>query len=110
MRRGNLRSGIPAELSQELCTPLTLAPGVRIERIVSRGHVTAADDWYDQDQHEFVLVVDGAARLELAELGVIAMGPGDWLVIPARQRHRVVWTDGERDTVWLTVFYDAETT
>jgi cupin 2 domain-containing protein len=31
------------------------------------------------------------------------MGPGDWLEIPARCRHRVAWTDPNQETVWLAV-------
>ena len=33
------------------------------------------------------------------------MGPGDWVNIPARVRHRVEWTDPKQKTVWLAVFY-----
>jgi cupin 2 domain-containing protein len=38
------------------------------------------------------------------------MRPGDWLVIPARRRHRVEWTDPERPTVWLALHYPARDT
>jgi cupin 2 domain-containing protein len=33
------------------------------------------------------------------------MAPGDWLAIPAHDRHRVTWTDPGQDTVWLAVHY-----
>ena len=30
---------------------------------------------------------------------------GDHLLIPAHTRHRVAWTDPDRDTIWLAVHY-----
>lgn len=104
MQRGNLAAHIPASLSEELVTTLCASAGQRVERIVSRGHTTAEGHWYDQAEHEFVLVVQGAARVLLEGQGEVALGPGDWLDIPARTRHRVTWTEPDRDTVWLAVF------
>jgi cupin 2 domain-containing protein len=105
VRRGNLHDGIPDALPQELFTTLTRGAGVRVERIVSRGHASPKDFWYDQAEAELVLVILGAARLELEGRGEIALGPGDWLDIPAHLRHRVSWTTPDVDTVWLAVFY-----
>lgn len=79
---------------------------VRIERIVSRGHSSAPGFWYDQTDNEWVIVLSGNALVLLDGDGEpIALGPGDHLNIPAHVRHRVEWTDPERDTVWLAVFY-----
>jgi cupin 2 domain-containing protein len=36
------------------------------------------------------------------------MGPGDYIDVPAHQRHRVEWTDPDQDTVWLAVFYPGD--
>jgi cupin 2 domain-containing protein len=108
MNGGNLRAGIPAALPDELVSLLASGTGVRIERIVSRGHTSPPGFWYDQDQHELVLLVAGGARLELDGVGERALGAGDWLELPAHLRHRVVWTAPHEDTVWLAVFYAAE--
>jgi quercetin dioxygenase-like cupin family protein len=78
---------------------------MRIERIVSQGQVSPDGFWYDQDDHEFVLVVSGSARLELEGQGERSLAAGDWLDIPAHQRHRVTWTDPAVQTLWLAVFY-----
>lgn len=101
----NIFHTIPADLPAELFDTLLESGAVRIERIVSRGHATPAGQWYDQDRHEWVLLVQGAARLAFADGREVAMAPGDWLQIPARQRHRVAWTDPGQDTVWLAVHY-----
>jgi len=79
---------------------------VRIERIVSRGHVSPPDFWYDQSEHEWVIVVSGSARLQFDDdSDQVELGPGDYVHIPAHVRHRVAWTDPDQDTVWLAVFY-----
>lgn len=105
MTQGNLLAGIPLQLPDELTERLIDNPSVRIERIVSQGHRSAPDEWYDQTSHEFVLLVAGAARLEIAGQGEMLLEPGDWVNLPARQRHRVSWTSPDEDTVWLAIFY-----
>ncbi len=103
-RRGGIADGIPAELPAEHSALLAAGAGVRIERIVSRGQVSPPGFWYEQDEDEWVMVVSGAARLEIEGQGEIELGPGDWIDLPRRLRHRVSWTDPERDTIWLAVF------
>nr|WP_246499560.1 cupin domain-containing protein [Azospirillum soli] len=104
MLRG-LPSGplLPVSLPDELFTTLAASGNVRIERIVSTGQASPEGFWYDQGWDEFVLVVQGAARLEVEGEGERPLAPGDWAMIPARTRHRVAWTDPEQTTVWLAV-------
>lgn len=86
-----------------------LSPGVRIERIVSRGHRSPDDFWYDQDELEWVLLVSGRARLQLeGQTDLIELTAGDYLEIPAHLKHRLQWTDPNQDTVWLAVFCDED--
>lgn len=101
----NLFAHIPDDLPAELLETLLECDALSIERIVSRGHVTPAGQWYDQHRHEWLLLLRGAARLAFADGREVALAPGDWLVIPAHRKHRVAWTDPERDTVWLAVHY-----
>lgn len=72
----NLFADIPMQLSDELFTTLLSAPNVRIERIISYGHVSPDDAWYDQDHHEWVLVLRGAVRLQFEEQ-TIELRPGE---------------------------------
>ena len=81
---------------------------VRIERVVSHGHASAPDFWYDQDQHEWVIVLKGAARLRFED-GTVEMTPGDFINIPAHKRHRVEWTTADETTIWLAVHYGEAT-
>jgi cupin 2 domain-containing protein len=105
MTAGTLLTGIPAALPEELVTILAHGDGVRVERIVSRGHASPPGFWYDQDEHEFVLLVAGAARLHIEGEPERELRPGDWLELAAHVRHRVTWTAPDRDSVWLAVFY-----
>lgn len=102
----NLFADIPAELPNEFFETLTEGHNVRIERIVSRGHTTPAGQWYEQDEDEWVLLISGAATLAIeGETDPVRLAPGDHILLPARRRHRVLWTDPATDTVWVAVFF-----
>ncbi len=107
MGKGNLFAGIPEVLAEERFDPLARGEGVRIERIVSRGQRSPEGFWYDQAEDEWVVVVRGRARLEIEGQEDLELGPGDHLLIPAHQRHRVAWTDPDQPTVWLAVHFAA---
>lgn len=100
----NLFGDLPAELPEELIETLASSESVRIERIVSRGHASQSDFWYDQPQAEWVVLLQGAARLQF-DNEFIELRPGDWIQIPAHRRHRVEWTAADKATVWLAVHY-----
>lgn len=101
----NVLANIPDDLPAEFFETLVRTDGVHIERIVSRGHRSPAEGWYDQDRNEWVLLLEGSARLVFEDGRTVEMAAGDWLEIQAHQRHRVAWTDPQRDTVWLAVHY-----
>lgn len=104
----NLFSDIPDILPAELFTVLAEGEGVKIERIVSDGHASPTGFWYDQKQHEWVLLLAGSAVLSLEKdhtVERIELAPGDHLFIPAHQRHRVESTASGEKTIWLAVFY-----
>jgi cupin 2 domain-containing protein len=93
-------------LTAELVDALLSRPDLRIERIVSQGQASPAGFWYDQAEGEWVLVLAGAARLRFEdEPDARLLGPGDWLDIAPRRRHRVDWTDPAVPTIWLAVYY-----
>ena len=100
----NLFADLPARLPDELVTTLLGAADLRIERIVSHGHASPEGFWYDQQQHEWVIVLKGAARLRFED-GTVEMEPGDFVNIPAHKKHRVEWTMPDELTVWLAVHY-----
>jgi cupin 2 domain-containing protein len=106
MTAGSLFANVPRHLAEEQIVTLLQAPDVWIERIVSTGHATAPDRWYDQDQAEWVVVLSGSAGLLFeGETEPRRLEPGSYVHIPAHVRHRVAWTDPSTPTVWLAVHY-----
>ena len=104
--KASLLAGIPEALPEELVDVLAASGRVRIERIVSRGHASPPGFWYDQDDSELVVLVQGRAALEIAgRADPVVLEPGDYLSLPAHLEHRVAWTEPDADTVWLAVFY-----
>ncbi len=102
----NVFAGIPAELPQEFIEVLLKTPGFHLERIVSSGQATPPGEWYDQETHEWVVLLKGAAGLLFeGETEVLVLRPGDYLLIPAHCRHRVEWTEAGQKTVWLALHY-----
>lgn len=101
----NLFLPLPTDLEQEGIDVLVQHRNVRIERIISKGHVTPADAWYDQEEHEWVIVLEGAGTLVFEDGREISLKRGDSINIPAHTKHKVSWTDPDRPTVWLAIHY-----
>jgi cupin 2 domain-containing protein len=77
----NLLTDLPVDLPDELSQTLLTTGSFRIERIVSLGHASPEGFWYDQDTHEWALLVSGAARLQFEGEAPIEMTPGSYVNI-----------------------------
>ncbi len=85
---------------------LLAQPGFWLERIISAGQATPPGQWYEQETHEWVVVLSGSAGLLVeGEAAVRVLKPGDYVHLPAHCRHRVEWTDADQSTVWLALHY-----
>ncbi|WP_027855893.1 cupin domain-containing protein [Marinobacterium jannaschii] len=101
----NLFADLPQTLETEQFVDLLKRDNLRIERILSQGHRSPERGWYDQDEHEWVLVLEGEGRLAFEDGREVSLTKGDHINIPAHCRHKVIWTDPDQITVWLAVFY-----
>ena len=99
----NLLTNLPGPQSDEFFETLFRSAGVRVERIVSWGQASPEGFWYEQGGDEWVLVMQGRAGLQCEGEPTRELAVGDWLLLPAGCRHRVVWTQAEPATVWLAV-------
>ena len=86
-----------------------ILPPVRLfahlERVAYCPARTKSHFWYDQDQGEFVILLQDVARLRFEGDNPFEMKPGEFINIPAHRRHRVEWTMPDEPCVWLAVHY-----
>jgi len=111
MKAAHLFESIPSALPEELVEVLAEGKGhIRIVRLVSCGHTSPDGFWYDQEEHEWVVLLSGAAVMSFenpvsGEVKLVNLTPGDWLEIPPHARHRVESTSAGEPAVWLAVHW-----
>ena len=82
----------------------TLVSGdILIERIISTGQTTPEGEWYDQKKDEWVILLQGEAKLLFEEGSDVKMVKGDYLFIKAHEKHRVIHTSVDPPCIWLAV-------
>lgn len=102
-RIGNLFTDSQPPAQGERFETLLQQRNLQVERILSSGLQEAVD--YVQEQDEWVLLVRGEARLNLAgeRIDLVA---GDYLLISARVTHRVEFASA--GALWLAVHLHPE--
>lgn len=105
MIAGNIFEFAHETFGSEIFEDIVRSGHVRIERILSQGHASPESGWYDQDEDEWVIVLQGGGRLVFDDEQEVELNAGDYVNIPAHKKHRVAWTDPDQVTVWLAVFY-----
>ena len=76
---------------------------VRIEKIISTGQVTSPGTWLEQCVDEWVALLQGVAVIGYEGNRMVDLEPGDWILIPAHTKHRVVRTSYAPPCVWLAI-------
>lgn len=100
----NLLQNIPTS-DDEIFETILQNKSVKIERIISSGQTTPENFWYDQEEDEFVLVVQGEAKIAFEDREIV-LKVGDYVNIPAHTKHKVTYTSKDEETIWLAIFYD----
>ena len=100
----NLLTGVPTSIPNEIFETIISKQNIKIERIISKGHKSEPNFWYDQDKSEWILILKGEARLQFEDKSIY-LTSGDYLNIAPHQKHRIDWTTPEEETIWLAVFY-----
>ncbi len=104
--KNNIFENIPGKLPDELFAEIVSGNKFKMERIVSRGHHSPEGFWYDQDENEWVILLQGSAGLRFAgREELVVLHPGDYVLISRHLRHRVEWTDPDQDTIWLALYF-----
>lgn len=76
---------------------------IKIERILSKGHITKGEEWYNQDTDEWVILIQGEAEIEFENKKIKKLIAGDYLFIPAHQKHKVIYTSTNPMCIWIAV-------
>ncbi len=76
---------------------------IKIERIVSWGQSTPNDFWYNQPHDEWILLLNGEACIAYDDNRTFNIRHGDYMLIPAFQKHKVTHTSSEPKCVWLAI-------
>lgn len=105
MKPQNIYSVMPANPGKETIEQLLKKNDIKIERIISKGHKSPENGWYDQEINEWVLVLKGKATLAFEDQTSIDLIEGSYINIPAHTKHKVTWTDPDRETIWLAIHY-----
>lgn len=93
--------------ANEQIHPLLEGQNFNLEHIISYGQATELGFWYDQPLPEWVALVRGRASLNFEGKGMLELSSGDYLIIPARLRHRVEYCTA--DAVWLALHFKERT-
>ena len=105
LKKGNIYSSVPeGQTDTEYFETLHSANGLRIERIVGLKEFNEPGKWYDQEEDEWVILLQGNAELEIKNEDVLQLGQGDYVFLPAHKIHRISRTSGEPKCLWLAVF------
>src|SRR6187455_3392841 len=97
IQRGSLANSGPPLVGEEF-RELARVQNVVIEQIVSSALPDSFE--YRQPHDEWVVVLEGRARLDV-DREVVTLAGGEWVLIPAHTRHRVLETAA--GTRWLAV-------
>ena len=101
----NIYADIPSSLPNEMFNALISNENIRIKRILSHGHSSPEEGWYNQDENEWVMVLEGQGVIEFEDGRVVTLSKGDYINIAGREKHKVVGTVENVVTIWLAVFY-----
>lgn len=95
---------IPKEIPEEITEILLNNKNVRIEKTISNGQCSPEHFWYDQDEDEFVFLLQGKAEILFENQEKITLNKGNYLLIPAHKKHRVEKTSTNPPCIWLCIF------
>lgn len=97
-----LPEGFPFE--EEYVEVLLDNDEARVERIISSGQASPEGFWYDQDEVERVVLLQGEAVLAFEE-GTETLRAGSSRTILAHEKHRILSTSKEPPCIWVCIFY-----
>jgi cupin 2 domain-containing protein len=103
MKPQNLFCVPPSPTGGEVVHTLLEDGVLRVERILSNGCSSPEGFWYDQEQSEWVVLIQGTAVLRFEDNRTVELVAGDYVVIQRHTKHRV--EEVSDDALWLAVHH-----
>lgn len=100
---GNLFSMPGTSDQPEIFDTILKTENLLIERIITTENFMAPGPWFDQENDEWVVLLEGNATIEFANGSITELKKGDYLFIGARQKHRVTRASRDPQCLWLAV-------
>jgi cupin 2 domain-containing protein len=97
---------LPTADGNEIFELLCKSENLKIKRIISTGQVTPDGEWYDQQENEWVILLQGTAKLEFKDGRLEKLIAGDYLYLPSGTKHRVSFTSQAPPCIWLAVYFE----
>ena len=104
MEKYNIFEQIVVDKNEEKFFVIFKNETIKVEKIVSNGQTSPENFWYEQEQSEYILLLEGFAILEFEDYE-LELKKGDCLNIEAMKKHRVKFTSLDEPTIWFAVFY-----
>ena len=101
----NIFSEIPDRLKDELFEDIISSKNIKIERIISDGHTSPKNGWYESKQNEWVILLQGEAILSFDKGDDLTLNVGDYVNIPSLKKHKVSYTSLSQKSIWLAIYY-----
>ncbi|MCX6157127.1 MAG: cupin domain-containing protein [Ignavibacteriae bacterium] len=107
IKTDNFFNSINLKSNKEKFTELIKGRSFTAEKIVSNGFKSPDNKWMSEVNDEWVMLLKGSAKLEFEfEVGdVINLKAGDYLLIPAKTKHRVIYTSKKPFCYWLAIHF-----
>ena len=100
----NIYNNNTIDKQEELIEEIFSTNSFRLEKISSFGHRTPDNEWYDQDNDEWVLLLKGRATILFKiQNKPVNLEGGDYLLIKKHIKHRVEYVS--EDALWLCIHY-----
>lgn len=103
IKTGKFYSNENVKNNKEQFTELIKGGSFTLEKIVSNGFKSPENTWMFEVKDEWVILLKGRAKLEFKSGDVIDLIAGDYLFIPAKSKHRLVYTSKKPNCYWLAI-------
>lgn len=92
-------AGNDSEIFEELLN----LENIKIERIISTGQKTKEGEWLEENESEWVILLQGTSIVIFESGEKYNLKKGDYLFIPSNMKHRVEYTSENPKCIWLAV-------